>query len=491
MPVSRFSSMVPVISILLPLGSLPAPGAAGAEPAQEGPAAGATSFKVKRGPFRLTFKAEGIFVPAQGTEMAYWPEAYQQGELRVVEVSEHGARVHKGDVVLRLNDEGIRASLRDAEWNAQATEAQLEVEQAKLKNYEDDSRHDLAEAEKALAFAEKDLAGYLEVDRPLSKEEYESSEKSYVNSIEDQEDEIAQLAKMYKEDELTEETEEIVLKRAKRNLEQTKERLSLSQRRHRFGEEFQEPEKRHSVESAVVAKARALRSLRLTIETGRRLAKIDLAKAEQRVRDARRNIEELGRDLEHFTFRTPHDGVVLHGDFLDVRADEDLKAKAIRRGDTILPYRTLITVAQPGALKARFSVKAADRHRLAAGMAATLVAAALPEKSIAASLEALADFPAPDDTWRASALFGQDDPRLLPLLKCQVVLVLADEPDALTVPSAALVQNGDRWLSYVRDGSPFGISPRTVVPGPSDGKVTVIRQGLREGEDVLIKEPQP
>ena len=67
----------------------------------------------------------------------------------------------------------------------------------------------------ALRRAEDDLAYWNDVLRPAQIEEAEYRLDGQRNRLADQKEELAQLEKMYGEDDLTEETEEIVLSRAR------------------------------------------------------------------------------------------------------------------------------------------------------------------------------------------------------------------------------------------------------------------------------------
>jgi multidrug efflux pump subunit AcrA (membrane-fusion protein) len=178
--------------------------------------------------------------------------------------------------------------------------------------------------------------------------------------------------------------------------------------------------------------------------------------------------------------------VVLHGEI-----KKKVAVRPVRRGVTVQAHQKLVTVADTGALEVRFPVLEKDRYRLKAGMAVTILPVALPDCRIAGSLRRIEGFPGPENTWQARVTFGHDDDRLLPLLKCKAVVVLADEPNALTVPTSVVFHKEGRSFCYLRGESPFGIVARTVVTGPSDGNVTVIREGLHEGEEVLLQEPTP
>ena len=81
---------------------------------------------------------------------------------------------------------------------------------------------DLEASARAKKIADEDLNYFLNINRSFLDESAEFSLKNAQQSLEYSEEELKQLEKMYKADDLTEETEEIVLKRARNEVEQGK-----------------------------------------------------------------------------------------------------------------------------------------------------------------------------------------------------------------------------------------------------------------------------
>ena len=69
--------------------------------------------------------------------------------------------------------------------------------------------------------------------------------------------------------------------------------------------------------------------------------------------------------------------------------------------------------------------------------------------------------------------------------RVDVAVVVWEDKDALRVPSTALFRAGDRWAVYRVTA---GRAHRAVVEiGPTDGAATVVKTGLREGEEVITQ----
>ena len=452
----------------------------------------ASAVKVRRAPFRHVAVEEGVLVPAHATPLAVRPLAYS-GKLRVLEVVAHGSPVDEGDVVLRLDREALEIELRKAEWALRTSQIELRAARATVEESEENGERERARAEQDLELARHSLSGYREIQKPLDERTFRRGEQAYLDSIEDQQDEIDQLGKMYEEDELTEATEELVLKRARRKLAGTRERLEIYRARFRFNTDYAENKTLQSLERAVEEREKKLRQVGRDTETRREQAEIKLESAAHQQAVSEKRVDRLRRDEEVFVLRAPHAGVVLHGNLVSASPpngimDQNVAAKAIRRHEVVTAGRTLITLAVPGAMKVLFALKAEDRYHAKAGAFASVLPKALPDSVLSATLEPLGRFPRADGKWTAHALFGGGDERLVPLLKCTVRTVLVDLPDALVAPTKALFQRDGRWYCHARDRSVFGLSARQIVRGPSSGKVTVILDGLKEGEEILLSE---
>ena len=116
----------------------------------------------------------------------------------------------------------------------QIKEAEIELRLAQLKLDDDEYAHeqfletqklDRAAAELARKKAQQDYDNFVQVDRERQIKSAAYNLKSSQSTLENAKEELEQLEQMYKEDDLTEESEEIVLKRAKQSVEFAEYRL--------------------------------------------------------------------------------------------------------------------------------------------------------------------------------------------------------------------------------------------------------------------------
>ena len=127
----------------------------------------------------------------------------------------HGARVRKGDMLLTLETEKIDRAIADLRSELEISELAIRQGRQQLQALERTTPLDLESSQRAARLAEEDRKFFFDVERPFLLEAVEFNLKMAKEWLEYEQEELHQLEKMYKADDITEETEQIVLKRAR------------------------------------------------------------------------------------------------------------------------------------------------------------------------------------------------------------------------------------------------------------------------------------
>ena len=234
------------------------------------------------------------------------------------------------------------------------------------------SQLDLAAARRAKRDADQDLARFLTIDRAQSEDDAKYSVKSSEDSLAYALEELRQLEKMYQADDLTEESEEIILRRQRdtvARIERMVRRAKLARDRSlkttipRQKEGFEENVRRLSV-----ALDRAL----LTLPAGTAKAKLDLAKMELDQKQAVVKLARLKQDRKRLEITAPIDGVVYYGQRTQGNwpAAATVAAK-LRPGATLRPNEVLMTVVKTPATLVDVTIDEKAIGKLRAGLKGT------------------------------------------------------------------------------------------------------------------------
>ena len=156
---------------------------------------------------------DGVFTAEKMTPVELRPEEWSQFEI--VEIVDHGSTVHAGETLVKFDSEKFDKELGDLELQLHLSELTIRKAEEELPRREKLLKMAAEDAERNDKDTREDYDRYLAIDRPLLLKSVEYSLKSAKFSLEYYQDELDQLEKMYEADDLTEETEEIVLKRSR------------------------------------------------------------------------------------------------------------------------------------------------------------------------------------------------------------------------------------------------------------------------------------
>ena len=131
----------------------------------------------------------------------------------------HGSQVAKGDLLVSLKKEKIEQQLMDWELALEGTALDLAIAQAEYAVATNNAALDQQAAAETLARLEIDVKRYLAKTRELNTRSAVYSQTSAENSLAYAQEELKQLKKMYEADDITEETEEIIVKRAQHSVD--------------------------------------------------------------------------------------------------------------------------------------------------------------------------------------------------------------------------------------------------------------------------------
>jgi biotin carboxyl carrier protein len=205
--------------------------------------------------------------------------------------------------------------------------------------------------EKELANAQAALKWWEDVDGKQMITNAELGTRTAKAGVDDQQDELDQLKKMYKSEELTNATADIVVKRALRNLEIGKVTQSMAEQRETKTKQFDYDRERIKFVFAIEQQTSTLNQLKATQAQAKVTRKTALDSAKAGLEKAQKKLDDLKADLEALSVKAPFDGVVYYGQ-LSAGAWQNSGPKALRVGDKLTANQFVMTIAAPGKLRA-------------------------------------------------------------------------------------------------------------------------------------------
>jgi hypothetical protein len=484
----RWNARIPILAalalvLLCPAGRADESSSTSAkEAAKEEP----KTVEATKGPFTAYLEAQGAVEPIETVEVLYKPEAYG-GELEVVESSGEGP-VQAGQVLVRFKTEKIDEQLESAEADLAIARANWQRLVEEGKRTAEGAAVALAQATADKSRADEALRKWKEVEKPLRIQEAEHDMKWTENWISDQTEELAQLEKMYKADDITEETEEIVLKRSRRSLEMSKKSQGFQRQHHALLLEVTIPREE---ESLVLSQRRAAVDWdRVQATTPPSLEKSarEQAKAEIDLRRQEESFAKLKKDREGLVVKAPTAGYAVPGTFARGKWSgvEDM-IRGLRPGQKLGANSVLFTIFQPRSLRLRTTVGESDLFKVRPGTTGTASMTAAEDATSPATVTKVARVSS-DGQFEVLLDASKLDERAMPGNAVKLKLVVKECPEAVTVPEGAVAKDGEKRLVHVwADGAS---KPREVKVGATSGGRVEILDGLAGGERILESPPK-
>jgi multidrug efflux pump subunit AcrA (membrane-fusion protein) len=439
------------------------------------------SAKVERGPLRSDVSFKGMIEASDMVDVQLKPEVWTS--FPVLKAVEPGTTVKAGDVLVEFDPEKIDRAIRDLEAEQRLADLLVRAAEIDLPLAERATPLDLAGAERAYKHAKEDFEKWLNVDKKIAIESSEMSLKSALSMLDNQKEELKQLEKMYRSKDLTEETEEIILKRQRFAVEQAEHfvKLAKNRRDQTLNVELvrREKEMRDGLERAEIAYNKAMQAIPLGLEQ----KKVALEKAKYERGRAKEKFENLRKDRQLFTVRAPTDGVVYWGKC--TQGAWSVTPAKLLKGGSVMGDEVFMTIVKPGTLFVRGSVEEKDCRAIAAGQKCKLTMPAFPDAKLSGTVERVATVPV-GGAYEVRVALAPTDVPVIPGMSAMVKTFTYEKKDALTLPAGAVQFDDDEDRPHVwKLGKDGGKAEKVFVTvGKRAGSKVEILSGLNEGDEV-------
>jgi multidrug resistance efflux pump len=455
------------------------------------PAKKADVLKVTKKSFKVELSVKGNLEPEGAAEIYFRPEpmANPSNEftpLIITKVVEHGTHVNKGDVLIAFDTRKIDLILREVKAEKKVLDANLKLAQEELPAAEKAAPVELASAERGKTRAEEDDKYFREIGRAQTERIANFSVKSAEFFLEFEREQLRQLEKMYKSKDLTEETEQIILKRQRHWVDMAERRLKETQISRDYTLNVELPRKEKDLSENIVQKGLALEKFRATQAPTLTQKRQTLAKMLADREKLNDRLHKLERDRARLVLTAPTEGIVYYGRLHRGQwsSASTLAGKLVPNG--IAPAdETLMTVVRPRPLALRLAIEEKDLHLVKPGLEGKAHPVFQPDVKLKATMARVSSVPSIPGQFEALVnvdLAGCE--ALMPGMACTVKFVPYSQKEAIAVPVAALSEDGDKHFVTVvhADGNN---EKREVITGETNHGYTEILSGLQEGEEIM------
>jgi HlyD family secretion protein len=445
----------------------------------------AAEITVEPKPFTIERSLAATALPTESSLLKIQAETLPALEIK--SIVDHGSRVKAGQVLVEFDTEMIDHKLDDGRRALDSAALSLGQAEIELKSLKDSAPLKLDATKRAARDATEALAYFITTDRQIKEQRAEQMLKRYQQSLEGEKEELRQLEKMYKADDLTEETEEIILKRQHDSVTAAEFSLKSEELDHKRTLEIEIPHLLEEFEATAKSSTLSLAKAETEIPRQISLKEIELVTTRTALDRQKEDFSKLTADRNRINpIKAAADGWFYHGAIEDGRWTTGDAVKALVPTGQIAAKRafaTFIPATSPLALVAFTDEATATSLPLdSSGIA---LAPGREDLLITAKVGAIAAAPGTDGryridlttTWPADALPA-------PGTSAQVRFISYENPAALAVPTSALHNAKDGWSVTVKlaDGK---TGPHPVKRGRVSGDLIEILSGLETGQVII------
>lgn len=407
-------------------------------------------------------------------------------DFKILELAAHGSQVATDELLIRFDPKSIDQKIDDARRAlATSTLALAQAEQAS-KHLHETAPHKLDTLRRAAEIARDEHAYFTKTRRKAAEDSAAQSLKRSEQFLANQREELKQLTKMYEADDITEETEEIILVRQQDAVASAEFALRMQVLDHKRTLDVTIPREAKALADWERDTAINLTKAETEIPRSLELNKLELATLAAAKLREKETLADLEADREKFEFKAPGPGWFYHGAIENGRwaPAEAVKTLFVNgRPSVIAAFATFVPASVEIDLVS--FVDEALARSLAPDLTGTATLTGREDLEIPVKITALAAAPGPDGSYRAdlSATWPKE---LIPAAgaTATIRLISYQQAAAIAIPSKALQFNPDGWTVEVKltDGK---TERRPVKRGRVSKDDTEILSGLEIGQVIL------
>jgi len=442
-------------------------------------------FRVERGGFDISIPTSGDLASLDIVEIRNQLE----GTSTIMWLIPEGSTVEEGDDLLRLDDEAVKKNIESAEEMLTQAKNQLDNAVSSLEIAERQRDTNVSQAQLQIDLAHLDLEAWehgdvvsrrksLQLNLETADKDYKRLQQKFQKSLELKE------KNFISQNELDQ--DEISMIRAKATWEQA---VLAEQVYENYTFKKEQQTKQSNLKMSKEEYQRIVRREDANVNSH----KSNLEAHQEGYTNRLDRLEKYQEQEGFCEVAAPSPGLVVYGSSIEEWRDE----KPLRVGTKVSRNELLFIIPDNTNMAAELSVNEALSGYVKPKQRVTIVPDAIPDVVLEGEV-LLVGVLAEDGGWRdpnrrdytvTVQINGEEGLGLKPSMRCKGRIYVDKVNDVLYVPVHAVDREGMQPFVWLRDGGGYKQHPVTI--GTSSELYVEIKDGLEEGNLVLLREPDP
>ncbi|YCM45680.1 hypothetical protein V2O64_06570 [Verrucomicrobiaceae bacterium 227] len=444
---------------------------------------------VKSEAFETSISIDARFLPTDVNVIEIEPEHWSSFVIK--DLAKHGSIVKKGDSLLVFENEDFDKALAEARESAKSRAISLAMAKRELSDLEKTTALNL-EAERLKFERNKESFDYFtKTGRALEEEQIAERLDAAKRSLSYTEEELKQLLKMYEEDGLTEETEEIILKRQRSAVKSSLFNLKRTEISTQWDLEKNIPRKAVDLQASFDNASLAYETAKLNLPRALEQKRLSVAKAIRDDAEADKKLAEFEADKALLSLTAPADGTIYYGEIADGSWSLGNTSKFLFEKGSVPADTSLMTLVPTGSpLALHGTLNQEQRLKLPADAQGTAEVKGLEDSAYPVTVSSLEMVP--DASGNYKLALKVELPETSPVvagMNATVKLFTYRSEEAVVIPKAALTTKDGKSTVKVKmaDGKD---EVREVKVGRRSADKVEILEGLTADQVVLLPDSQ-
>lgn len=456
---------------------------------QTGPAA-SEIFPVAKSTFNIAVVANGELQARNQVEI----RSKLEKQTSIVELVDEGARVKKGDVLIKLNVEEIETQLQEEIAKVESAKSDLVVAQNDYEIQLKENESALRKAGLALDLARIEYEKWLHGDDVKKRQEIDLNIQQTVREEERLGEKAERSRSLHERGFLATDT----LKQDETAHIEAMANMETAQLERQVYEDYERTKMIKQLTSDIEEAQAELDRVVQSNSSNLASKEADLNNKRQQFKIREERLAKLKEQSEAGTIIAPNDGLVVYGTTLERSRWGGGGDEGMKIGQQVYSNQLLIALPDVREMVASVRVHETIAGRIRPGQKANVRVDAVQGGTFSGEVLSISVL-AESGGWRDPNLreytvkIALDDSEakstLKPAMRCEAEIVLGAVDDALSVPIQAVFNEGPTRFVYTAVGGRYEKTPVKV--GRRSETLVEIRAGLKEGQKVLLREPTP
>lgn len=341
-------------------------------------------------------------------------------ELKIERIVPHGAIVTKGQTLVWFETEDLDQKIREAETDLALAKLAIDSDQFDHAQFLKQQALDKEKARRTRDIAQQEHDNYQKTDRDRTIKSAQFSLKSAEFSLESATEEYRQLEQMYKEDDLTEESEEIVLRRAKRAMETAAFSLERAKIQHQRTIKQTVPRsdasQAETLTRALIDYDKAMQAM----ASERKKRQLELERKLRKFKEQSEHFAEMRGERKQVILKSEIDGIFLYGKVS--RGKLPAKPVELEKGTAVSAQQVIGTVVDPKRLQLRVDLSEEHLAVVRKGATCKVAPKAMPDVKLDGVVKSVMNVPFADGKYDCIVtVSGKQLADVLPAMTCDLI----------------------------------------------------------------------